>query len=324
MTAREGVLIALVTGGAGFIGSHLCDRLLARGASVVAVDNLLTGNRRNIRHLEGESRFRFLQQDAADPLEEAVDLVFHLASPASPKGYYEHPIETALANSCGTHRALEIAYRESAKFLLASTSEAYGDPLVHPQHESHWGNVNPIGPRSCYDESKRFAEALTMSYVRARGLDARIVRIFNTYGPRMDPGDGRMLPNFLSQGLQGRPLIIYGDGHYTRSLCYVSDLVAGIEAAMFCPETSGQVYNLGNPDEHTVLEYAQMVRTLCVNNLEIRFEPAREDDPTRRRPDISKARQSLGWKPEVSLEEGLQRTTEWFRQAIGAPERASS
>jgi nucleoside-diphosphate-sugar epimerase len=314
-------LKALVTGGAGFIGSHLCDRLLELGCEVVAVDNFITGSRRNLSHLAGCPRFRLLEQDAADPIDEPFDLVFHLASPASPKGYYDHPIETALANSLGTHRALEIADRWGAKLLLASTSEAYGDPLEHPQRETHWGNVNPIGPRSCYDESKRFAEALTMAYVRARGLDARIVRIFNTYGPRMDPEDGRMLPNFITWGLRGRPLVIYGDGSYTRSLCYVSDLVHGLELAMFCDNTVGEVFNLGNPEEHTVLEYAEMVRALCGPQVEIRFEPAREDDPTRRRPDITKARRVLGWEPRVSLAEGMLLTVQWFREALAAAQR---
>jgi UDP-glucuronate decarboxylase len=232
---------ALVTGGAGFIGSHLCDRLLDRGDEVIALDNFLTGSRRNVAHLLDEPRFRLVEQDAADPFDEAVDLVFHLASPASPRGYLDFPIETALANSSGTHRALEIAHRCGARFLLASTSETYGNPHEHPQRESYWGHVNPVGLRSCYDESKRFAEALTMSYVRARSLDARIIRIFNTYGPRMDPEDGRMLPNFIAYGVQGRPLVVYGDGSYTRSLCYVSDLVDGIERAMFQPGTRGEV-----------------------------------------------------------------------------------
>ena len=308
---------ALVTGGAGFNGSHLCDRLLELGHEVIALDNLITGNGRNITHLAGEPRFRFLQQDVAEPFDAPVDLVFHLASPASPKGYYEYPVETALANSLGTHRALELALKHGARFLLASTSEAYGDPLEHPQREEHWGHVNPVGPRSCYDESKRFAEALTVAYVRARGLDARIVRIFNTYGPRMDPGDGRMLPNFITWALQGRALVIYGDGSFTRSLCYVSDLVAGLERAMFCPQTSGRVFNLGNPDEHTVREYAELVRSSTGTDVEIRFEPARQDDPTRRRPDIARARQALGWEPRVPLAEGMQRTVDWFRQTLG-------
>ena len=312
---------ALVTGGAGFIGSHLCDRLLARGAEVIVIDNLITGNRSNISHLEGRPAFRFLQQDVVDPFDEPVDLVFHLASPASPKGYYDFPIETALTNSHGTHRTLELTHRHKAKFLLASTSEAYGDPKEHPQRESYWGHVNPNGPRSCYDEAKRFAEALTMSYVRARGVDARIVRIFNTYGPRMDPDDGRMLPNFISQGLQGRSLIIYGDGSYTRSLCYVSDLVDGLERAMFGEQTTGQVYNLGNPDEHTVLEFAQMVRALCDDRPEIRFEPPREDDPTRRRPDITRARELLGWEPRVPLAEGMRRTVDWYRDSFAGTAR---
>ena len=309
---------ALVTGGAGFIGSHLCDRLLELGYEVIALDNLITGNGRNITHLAEQPRFRFVQQDVCDPFDAPVDLVFHLASPASPKGYYEYPVETALANSSGTHRALELALRHGARFLLASTSETYGDPLEHPQREDYWGHVNPIGPRSCYDESKRFAEALTVSYVRARSLDARIVRIFNTYGPRMDPGDGRMLPNFITWALQGRALVIYGDGSFTRSLCYVSDLVAGLERAMLRPQTTGQVFNLGNPDEHTIREYAELVRAATGTDIEIRYEPARQDDPTRRRPDISRARQVLDWEPRVSLDEGMQRTVDWFRETLGA------
>jgi nucleoside-diphosphate-sugar epimerase len=313
-------LKALVTGGGGFIGSHLCDRLLERGDEVVAVDTFITGNRRNVAHLEGHPRFRVLEQDAADPFDEPVDLVFHLASPASPIGYYQYPIETALANSAGTHRTLGVADRGGARYLLASTSEAYGDPLEHPQREDYWGHVNPVGPRSCYDESKRFAEALTMAYVRARGLDARIVRIFNTYGPRMDPEDGRMLPNFITRGLQGRPMEVFGDGSYTRSLCYVSDLVQGLLRAMD-RGVPGRVYNLGNPDEHTVLWFAQRVQALCDPRPEIQFEPAREDDPTRRKPDIARAREELGWEPTVSLDEGLRQTVEWFREAIRIPTR---
>ncbi len=303
----------VITGGAGFIGSHLCARLLQDGHAVVAVDDFITGNRRNIADLLAHPAFSLLEHDVIQPLDLHAEAVFHLASPASPRGYLGHPLETALVNSQGTHNLLEMAKRNGASFLMASTSEAYGDPLLHPQSESYWGNVNPVGPRSCYDESKRFAEALTMTYVRDLGADARIIRIFNTYGPHSDPGDGRIVPNFVTQALSGLPITVYGDGSQTRSLCYVDDLVEGIVAAMFTNGTPGEVINLGNPQEHTVLEYARLIRMLCNSDSEIEFRSLPQDDPTRRRPDITKARNMLGWEPRVGLEAGLGRTIEWFK-----------
>ena len=303
----------VVTGGAGFIGSHLCARLLGDGHQVIAVDNLITGSRRNIAHLSEHPNFSYLQHDVIQPLDVEANAIFHLASPASPKGYMDHPIETALANSFGTHNLLEMAKRCNASFLLASTSEAYGDPQEHPQKESYWGHVNPVGPRACYDESKRFGEALTTTYIRSVGVDARVIRIFNTYGPHSDPADGRIVPNFITQAVDGKPITVYGDGSQTRSICYVDDLVDGIVATMFKPGTKGEVVNLGNPEEHTVLEYAQIIRRLCGSSSEILFEALPQDDPTRRCPDISKAWALLGWRPCIGLEDGLNRTIQWFK-----------
>ncbi|HLI27532.1 MAG TPA: UDP-glucuronic acid decarboxylase family protein [Chloroflexota bacterium] len=311
----------LVTGGAGFVGSHLCERLLARGDHVVCVDNFSTGTRRNIAGVLGHPRFELLEHDVTEPLAVVVDAVFHLASPASPVAYQQAPEATALANSLGSLHLLRLARRCGARYLFASTSEVYGDPTEHPQRESYWGHVNPIGPRACYDESKRFGEALTMVYLREYGLDARIVRIFNTYGPRSDPRDGRLVPNFVTQALRGEPLTVYGDGSQTRSLCYVDDLVRGLELAMFAEGTRGEVFNLGNPDEHTVLEYAELVRALVNPHVPIVFRPLPADDPTRRRPDITRARERLGWQPEVPLREGLLRTVEWFRALLAEPAR---
>lgn len=303
----------VVTGGAGFIGSHLCARLLEEGHQVTAIDNLITGMSRNIAPLLPDPGFSFVEHDVVRPMDLPTDAVFHLASPASPRGYLDHPVETALVNSVGTNNMLEMAARNGAAFLMASTSEAYGDPLEHPQRESYWGNVNPVGIRSCYDESKRFSEALTMTYLRSRELNARIIRIFNTYGPHSDPDDGRIVPNFITQALLNRPITVYGDGSQTRSLCYVSDLVEGILAAMFREGTRGQVINLGNPLENTVLEYAHLIRDMCNSQSEIEFKPLPQDDPTRRCPDITRARTLLGWEPRVGLAEGLGRTIEWFR-----------
>jgi UDP-glucuronate decarboxylase len=311
---------ALVSGGAGFIGSHLCERLLGRGDEVVCVDNLITGQADNVAHLRGNSRFTFLPADVIQPLSvtPGVDAVFHLASPASPAGYLRKPLETALVNSIGTNNLLDLATKHRARFLMASTSEAYGDPLVSPQSEDYWGNVNPVGVRSCYDEGKRFAEALTMVYVRQHATDARIVRIFNCYGPRSDPDDGRIVPNFVTQALRGEPITVYGDGSQTRSLCYVSDLVEGLLRAMEAPRTTGRVFNLGNPDERAVLEFAQVIRRLTGSASEIAFrEPISADDPRRRCPDISRARAELGWEPRVPLEQGLTDTIAWFRQRLG-------
>ncbi len=309
----------VVTGGAGFVGSHLCERLLVEGDEVVCIDNLLTGFRENVATQLGNPRFSFMQSDVTQPfvVEGSVDAIFHLASPASPRGYLRRPLETALVNSIGTNRLLELAVTKGARFLLASTSEAYGDPLVHPQSEDYWGNVNPNGIRSCYDEGKRFAEALTMVYLRESGVDARIVRIFNCYGPRSDPDDGRLVPNFITQALAGRPMTVYGDGSQTRSLCYVSDLVDGLIRMMAQPAARGRVINLGNPDERTVLELARVIRRLAESTSPIDFvEPISTDDPQRRCPDISRARQELGWEPRVGLEEGLVETLAWFRARL--------
>lgn len=308
----------LVAGGAGFIGSHLCDRLLADGHEVFAVDNLITGNLENLSHLEGDSRFHFLEHDIALAVPDlAVDAVFHLASPASPPGYLQYPVKTALANSAGTYNLLELSRRRNATFLMASTSEIYGEPLVHPQKEEHWGNVNPVGMRACYDESKRFAEMMTSTYRRHYQLDTRIIRIFNTYGPRSDPDDGRLVPNFVTQALLNKPITVYGDGTQTRSLCYVSDLVEGIVRAMFYQNTTGAILNLGNPEEHTVGEYAEIIRELSGSESPTVYLPKpSEDDPTRRRPDIGRARTALGWDPQVHLLDGLKSTIEWFRQRL--------
>ena len=313
----------VVTGGAGFIGSHLCSRLLDEGHSVLCVDNFITGAERNIAALLHQPHFSFVQQDVTKPFDFEAEAIFHLASPASPVGYMEHPIETILVNSQGTYLMLEQARKQNAMFLVASTSEAYGDPLVHPQREDYWGNVNPIGPRACYDESKRLGETLTMEYHRQYQLNGRIVRIFNTYGPNSQFNDGRMIPNFITQALLDEPLTIYGDGSITRSICYVSDLVDGLMLAMFQPRTAGEVFNLGNTEEHTVLEYAHTIIRLCEASSSIIFEPNRVDDPERRRPDISKAQQVLGWQPRVSLEAGLRRTIEWFSDHISQPSQIS-
>jgi nucleoside-diphosphate-sugar epimerase len=310
---------ALVTGGAGFIGSNLCDALLARGWNVVAVDNFITGTRENVRHLDGDERFELIECDLEDAPRVACDAVFHLASPASPVGYGRNPFETLRVNSQGTWRALDIATENDAQFLLASTSEVYGDPLVHPQTEEYFGNVDPIGPRACYDEGKRFAEALTMSFVTERGLDGRIVRIFNCYGPRNRLDDGRMVPTFAGQALHGEPLTVHGDGSQTRSLCYVDDLVEGLFAAMWTDGTSGKVYNLGQPREHSVLEFAQMIIRIAGSSSAIEHVAARPADIERRKPDASRAERELGWTARCSLEEGLATTVAWYREQLAAP-----
>jgi nucleoside-diphosphate-sugar epimerase len=306
----------VVTGGAGFIGSNLCARLLNEGHTVLCVDNLITGSTQNIASLLNNPHFTFFQHDVTQPFHCEAEAIFHLASPASPVGYMEHPIETILVNSQGTYQMLELARRQDALFLVSSTSEIYGDPQVHPQTEDYWGNVNSIGPRACYDESKRLGETLTMEYYRQYQLNARIVRIFNTYGPNSQIDDGRMIPNFITQALKNEPLIIYGDGNKTRSICYVSDLVDGLLLAMFTPSTAGEVFNLGNIEEHTVMEYAQTIIRLCGSSSSILFETSRIDDPERRRPDIAKAQRVLGWQLKVNMEEGLKRTIEWFSNHI--------
>jgi dTDP-glucose 4,6-dehydratase len=303
----------LVSGAAGFIGSHLCERMLADGHSVLGLDNLITGSRRNLAHLAGNSGFRFMEHDVTRPLELAgrFDHVWHLASLASPKEYLAHPIETLESGSTGTRNMLEIARRDGARFLVTSTSECYGDPLQHPQVETYWGNVNPVGLRSCYDESKRYAEAMTMAYHRNFGVRTNIARIFNTYGPRMALKDGRVVPAFLDQALQGQPLTIFGDGTQTRSFCYVSDMVEGLVRLASSEERLP--VNLGNPVELTILEFAERIRELMGSKLPIVFEPLPDDDPKKRRPDITKAKRVLGWEPKVNLEEGLRETVEYFR-----------
>jgi dTDP-glucose 4,6-dehydratase len=303
----------LVSGAAGFIGSHLCERLLADGHNVIGLDNLITGSRRNLAHLANESRFRFMEHDVTQPLELAgrFDHVWHLASLASPKEYLGHPIETLESGSTGTRTMLEIARRDGARFLVTSTSECYGDPLQHPQVETYWGNVNPVGLRSCYDESKRYAEAMTMAYHRYHGVRTNIARIFNTYGPRMALKDGRVVPAFLDQALQGQPLTIFGDGTQTRSFCYVSDMVDGLVRLASSDERFP--VNLGNPVELTILEFAERIRGLMSEKLPIVFEPLPEDDPQKRRPDITKAKRVLGWEPKVNLEDGLRETVEYFK-----------
>ncbi|HUZ77513.1 MAG TPA: UDP-glucuronic acid decarboxylase family protein [Chloroflexota bacterium] len=308
-------MIALVAGGAGFIGSHLCEALLSQSHQVLCVDNYLSGLPDNVSHLRQRAGFQLIEHDLIQPLPEdwPVDAVFNLASPASPPYYLAHPIETARVNAQGTYHLLELARHHGARYLQASTSEVYGDPLVHPQPESYWGNVNPNGIRSCYDEGKRFAESLVMDYCRL-GLDARIIRIFNTYGPRNRADDGRVVPNFIDRALRRLPLPVHGDGSQTRSFCYVEDLVRGMLAAQLHDGTRGEVFNLGNPGEFTMLELAELVQRLTGDASGVEFQPAREDDPSRRRPDITKATAKLGWTPRVNLEEGLRRTIAWFRE----------
>jgi len=308
---------ALVTGGAGFLGSYLCEALLAEGYSVVAVDNLLTGRRQNLANLAREPGFELQQLDIIQPFDPgAVDYVFHFASPASPVDYMAHGVETLQVGSLGTFHALEVARRCNAKFLMASTSECYGDPAEHPQKESYWGNVNPVGPRSVYDEAKRFSEAATMAYHRYYKLDTRIVRIFNTYGPRMQINDGRVIPNFMKQALQGKELTVYGDGSQTRSFCYVTDEIDGILRLARADEH--QPVNIGNPDEFTMVECAQRVLAVTGSTSKLAFRPLPQDDPRQRRPDITRARTLLGWEPKTDLETGLRLSLNYFRQAVAA------
>jgi len=310
----------VVTGGAGFLGSHLCDALLARGDSVVCVDDLSTGTRANVEHLAAVDGFEFVEADVSRGLPVAGDVgaVLHFASPASPDAYLARPLETLAVGSEGTRHALALAAAHGARFLLASTSEVYGDPAVHPQPETYWGHVNPVGPRSVYDEAKRFAEALTMAWRRTHGVDTAIVRIFNTYGPRLAPGDGRVVSNFLVQALEGKPLTVYGDGTQTRSLCYVDDEVAGV-LALLDSDLPGPV-NIGNPDEITILELARTIVQLTGSSSPIEHRPLPPDDPARRRPDISLARSALGWQPRVSLHDGLRRTAAYLAGQLDLPD----
>lgn len=329
----------LIMGGGGFLGSHLCDRLIDRECEVLCMDNLLTGREENISHLLGHPRFQFVRYDVCDFLyvEGQLDAILHFASPASPKDYLEYPIHTLRVGSAGTHNALGLARAKNARFLLASTSEVYGDPLVNPQPETYWGNVNPISPRGVYDEAKRFAEALTMAYHRYHGLDTRIVRIFNTFGPRMRPDDGRVISNFIVQALRGEPLTVYGDGSQTRSFCYVDDMIEGLLAVLFQPsdrsrsermdrtflvdskESEDSIHhpiNLGNPEERSVLDLGQMILSITDSRSTLKFMPLPVDDPKIRRPDISRARRLLGWTPRVSIEEGILQTAKYFRNAL--------
>ncbi|MEO0206127.1 MAG: UDP-glucuronic acid decarboxylase family protein [candidate division WOR-3 bacterium] len=307
----------IITGGAGFIGSHLVDFYLKTGAEVIAIDNLITGKEENIEHNLKNRKFQFIKCDICNlpTIKEDIDLILHFASPASPFDYLKYPIETMKTASIGTINMLELALKKNAKFLLASTSEVYGDPLVHPQYEEYWGNVNPIGIRSVYDEGKRFAESITIAYHRKLNLKIGVVRIFNTYGERMRPGDGRVIPAFIEQALKNKPITIFGDGNQTRSFCYVSDLIDGI--SRLAQTDYPMPVNLGNPNEFTILKLAQKIKKLCNSNSEFVYKPLPEDDPHRRNPDISKAKKILKWEPVIEIDDGLKRVIEWFRKKFG-------
>ncbi|HVT02816.1 MAG TPA: UDP-glucuronic acid decarboxylase family protein [Thermoanaerobaculia bacterium] len=315
---------ALITGGAGFLGSHLCELFLSRGHEVICMDNFLTGSPNNIGHLIGQPGFSFVKYDVTNYIhvEGPLDFVLHFASPASPIDYLEKPIQTLKVGSLGTHKTLGVAKDKNARYLIASTSEVYGDPLIHPQKEDYWGNVNPVGPRGVYDEAKRFAEAMTMAYHRFHGVQTRIVRIFNTYGERMRLNDGRVVPAFVSQALRNEPMTVFGDGSQTRSFCYVSDLVEGIYRLLMSDEV--QPVNIGNPNELTVLEFAERIKKICGSTAPIVFKPLPEDDPKVRKPDISKAKRLLDWEPRVSLEDGLVRTIDFFRHKIVDADRLAT
>ncbi len=306
----------VVTGAAGFLGSHLCDHLIGKGHAVIGLDNLITGTTRNIEHLAGNKDFQFIKHDVTEYIyiSGSVDAILHFASPASPVDYLEYPIQTLKVGALGTHKALGLAREKKARFLLASSSEVYGDPLVHPQREDYWGNVNPVGPRGVYDEAKRFGEALAFAYHRTHGIDTKIARIFNTYGPRMRSGDGRVVPNFITQAIAGKPLTVYGDGKQTRSFCFVGDLVEGIYR-LLVSEVNDPV-NVGNPSEMTVLDFASKVAEITGSGSDIVFEPLPVDDPKVRQPDISRAKELLGWEPKVSLEDGLKATIDYFKSIV--------
>jgi nucleoside-diphosphate-sugar epimerase len=308
---------ALVAGGAGFIGSHLCEALIGRGMRVICVDNLGTGKMENLKALKGNKNFTFIKADIRKKIniKGGIDYIFHLASYASPPYYQAKSIETLMTNSLGTFNLLELAVEKKARYLITSKSETYGDPKEHPQKETYWGNVNPVGIRSCYDEAKRFAEALTMEFFRKHKLDARIIRIFNTYGPRLQKDDGRVISNFIWQAIHNDPITIYGDGSQTRSFCYVSDQVGGLMAAMMKPGLAGEVINIGNPGEFTVKQAADMIKQMTGSSSGIIYKPLPKDDPARRKPDISKAKKLLGWIPSVKLKEGLEKTIEWFEKS---------
>ncbi|HIQ50133.1 MAG TPA: SDR family oxidoreductase [Nanoarchaeota archaeon] len=310
----------LITGGAGFIGSWLCDILYEFGAEIVCIDNFSTGSKKNISHLIDKQRFTLLENDVSKndwlllpEIKERFDFVLHLAARADPKNYVKYPIDTMLSNSLGTLHTLQIATRDKAIYFFASTSEVYGDPKVHPQHEAYWGNVNPIGIRACYDEAKRFSEALCMAFFREKGIEVKISRIFNTYGPRLN--DGRVICTFIKQALMNQPLTVFGNGKQTRSPCYITDMIDGILRTIFLG-TSGDVYNIGNPEEITIIELAHLIKTLCNSNSEIVFKPLPQDDPIKRKPDITKAKKELGFTPKIPLKEGLERTINWFREVL--------
>lgn len=307
----------LIAGGAGFIGSHLCDFFIEKGHYVICVDNLITGSKNNVSHLLGNKNFKFIRHDITDslPIKGNLNYVLNFASPASPKDYLKYPIETLRTGSLGTENLLKLAKKKNAVFLLASTSEVYGDPLVHPQKESYWGNVNAIGPRAVYDEAKRYAEAVTFAYHRYYSVNVRVIRIFNTFGPRMQINDGRVVPTFIGQALAGKPLTIFGDGSQTRSFCYVSDLVEGIYR-MMCSSELGPV-NLGNPSEMTILEFARIIKKFIGSNNKVMFRSLPQNDPKMRKPDISKAKKILSWQPKVSIEDGILKTVKWFKGHIG-------
>lgn len=315
MAEKQGP-VSVITGGAGFLGSHLADYLLARDHTVIVLDNLITGNVANIEHLAGNKRFKFIEHDVTEYiyLPGTVDYIFHFASPASPIDYLELPIQTLKVGALGTHKALGLARAKKARFFLASTSEVYGDPLEHPQTEQYWGNVNPIGPRGVYDEAKRFAEAMTMAYHRYHGVETRIIRIFNTYGPRMRPNDGRVVPTFIGQALRNQPITVFGEGQQTRSFCFVSDLIEGIYRLMM--SDCAEPVNIGNPHEMSVLQFAEEIIRLCDSQSEIVYKPLPEDDPKIRQPNIDKARAVLGWEPQMPLEPGLNETIAYFRELI--------
>jgi len=304
----------LITGGAGFIGSHLCEFLLNKGSKVICIDNLITGNKENIRHLLSNKNFIFINHDVSKhiKIDEKIDYVMHFASPASPVDYQKIPIQTLKAGSLGTHNTLGLALAKKAKYILASTSEVYGDPQVNPQKEDYWGNVNPVGPRGCYDEAKRFAEALVMAYRRIHKLDVRIARIFNTYGQRMRKDDGRVVPNFINQALTDKPITVYGSGKQTRSFCYITDMIEGIYKLMI--SNINEPVNLGNPEEHTIIEFANLIKEITRSKSKIAFKGLPVDDPHVRCPDINKAKKELGWELKVNLREGLQKTIEWFKK----------
>jgi dTDP-glucose 4,6-dehydratase len=316
-------LRAVITGGAGFLGSHLCDYLIERGWEVLSIDNLVTGSEGNVAHLMKHPRFRMMRHDVSHYIDVPgpVDYVLHFASPASPIDYLKLPIPTLKVGALGTHNSLGLTLAKKAKYILASTSECYGDPEVSPQPETYWGHVNPIGPRGAYDEAKRYAEAMVMAYHRYHGMDTHIVRIFNTYGPRMRLNDGRALPNFVYQALTGQPITIYGDGRQTRSFCYVSDLIEGVYRLMNSDEH--EPVNIGNPQEITILEFAERIRSLLGSDVPVVFKPLPQDDPKQRRPDISKAKRLLGWEPKINLDEGLRLTLEFFRKQVAAEQPAS-